>query len=488
MSNEKKSTKDMRMNKKAVTIRLIVIAACIILCGILTLIIPQGTYDRQTENGHTVIVDGSFHYLDQPPMAVWHWITAPFEALTTSAGISGLTIILVLLAMGGIMVLLDEAKIMVYIITAVQKRFGGSRYKLMYVMSAVMMVMGSTLSFYDQCGIFIPLALAIAYSYNWDCLVGIGLSFLPIAMGFSVSTINPFTIGIPQTVAGLPVNSGIWLRAILLVIMYFIYVIFLRGYINKIEADPSNSLVYGEEDAIRGMFHVDADPEILKDVKLRRAATAFITSVALVVLYTVGVVFVPALNSSTMIVMLILLTLGTFISVALSGRYEKFSAEMKDFFAGMKVTAPAALIIFLIMGVRHIITKGNIMDTLLYYCYNAIEGTSPYVAVFIILAITMLLEFVIGSASAKAYLLLPLLVPLGSLVGLTAQTTVQAYIFGDGFTNAFYPTSNMLLLITGVTGISFGKWYKWTAKLMAAIVVFVIAVLTFCVAIGYGPY
>ena len=487
MSNVESNAKDIRMNKKAVTIRLVIIAVCIILCGTLTLVIPQGAYDRQTVDGHTVIVADSFHFLNTPPMAVWHWITAPFEALATSAGVSGLIIILTLLAMGGIMVLLDEAQIMVYIISSVQKRFGENKYKLMYAMTALMMLMGSTLSFYDQCGIFIPISLGIAFSYGWDSLVGIGLSFLPIAMGFAVSTINPFTIGIPQTIANLPVNSGLWLRCILLVIMYFIYASFLRGYIRKIEADPTKSLVYGEDDKIRGMFHMNADPEILQDQKIRRGALIFLASVALLVIFTVAALFVPSLSSLTMPVMLILLIAGTFSAVAATG---KLSGKqlLKDFAAGMKVTAPAALIIFLIMGLRQIITAGNIMDTLLYYAYNAMEGTSPYAAVFIILAITMILEFVIGSASAKAYLLLPLLVPLGSMVGLTAQTTVQAYIFGDGFTNAFYPTSNMLLLITGVTGISFGKWYKWTGKLMGAILLFSAVILIFCVAIGYGPY
>ena len=185
-------------------------------------------------------------------------------------------------------------------------------------------------------------------------------------------------------------------------------------------------------------------------------------------------------------VMLVALVIGTCVGAAVSGRMK--GSILKSLFKGMKVTAPAAIIIFLIMGLIQIITAGNIMDTLLYYAYNSIEGTSPYVAVFIILIITMVMEFIIGSASTKAYLLLPLLVPLGNLVGLTTQTIVQAYIFGDGFTNAFYPTSNMVLLITGIIGCSYGKWIKWSAKLIGWIAVLVVVTLIFCVAIGYGPF
>ena len=483
---QQKNLEDVRMNKKAVTIRIIVIVSMILLCGILTRVIPQGTYQRQVVNGHTVIVENSFEFLDNKPLAIWHWVTAPFEALASSSGLSGIIIILTLLFMGGVMVVLDKSKIMVYIISVVQKKFGNDRYKLMYVMCAVMMAMGSTLSFYDQCGIFIPISLGIAFSYGWDSLTGVGLSFMPIAMGFAASTINPFVVGIPQTVAGLPINSGIWLRAILLVIMYFMYVIFLKKYILKIEADPTKSLTYETDQNIRGMFPSKIDEDVLQDKKVRKGTIIFLISVIFIILYTVASLFVSALSSLTMPVMLVALVIGTCAGAAVSGRAK--GQIVKGLFGGMKVTAPAAIIIFLIMGLKQIITAGNIMDTLLYYAYNSIEGTNPYAAVFIILIITMVMEFIIGSASTKAYLLLPLLVPLGNMVGLTTQTIVQAYIFGDGFTNAFYPTSNMVLLITGIIGTSYGKWLKWSRKLIAGIAVLVILTLIFCVAIGYGPF
>ena len=113
---------------------------------------------------------------------------------------------------------------------------------------------------------------------------------------------------------------------------------------------------------------------------------------------------------------------------------------------------------------------------------------SPYLAVFVMLGITMLLEFVVGSATAKAFLVLPLLVPLGNMVGLTSQTIVQAYMFGDSFANAFYPTSTMVMILTELIGVSFKTWYQWSWKLMLRIIALVVVTLIFCVAIGYGPF
>ena len=484
---QKKSIKDMRMNKKAVLIRFVVLLLLFVIVGMATRLIPQGAYDRVKEGGNTVIVDGSFRFLDNDPLPVWRWFTAPFEAMASSSGVTFVLIIVILLAMGGIMVILDESQIMLYIVSAVIEKFGSQKYKLMYILTAVMMVMGSTVSFYDQCGIFIPLALGLAFAVGWDSLVGIGLSFLPIAMGFAVCTINPIVIGIPQTIAGLPINSGLWLRVILLVAMYFLYVNFLVKYAKKVEADPTASLSYKTDEQIRAMFPANSDPEVLKNRKIKRGVILFVASIAIIFLYTFASMAVTSLASLAMPVMLIFLVLGTFVGATAAGTM-KFGAVLKSMANGAKITLPAALVIFLIAGIRQIVINGEIMDTLLYYCYEGIQGTSPYVAVFLVLAITMAMEFVIGSASAKAFLLLPLLLPLGNMVGLTSQTIVQAYIYGDGFCNAFYPTSNMVMLITGTIGISFSTWYRFTGKLMLRIALLVVVSLILCVAIGYGPF
>ena len=484
---QKKSIKDMRMNRKSVIIRFVVLLLAFVIVGMATRLVPQGAYERIKEGGNTVIVDGSFQFLDNDPLPVWRWFTAPFEAFASSSGATFIIIILMLLAMGGIMVVLDESQIMLYIVSLVINKFGSRKYTLMYVLSAVMMLMGSTVSFYDQCGIFIPLALGLSFAAGWDSLVGIGLSFLPIAMGFAVCTINPIVIGIPQTIAGLPINSGLWLRIILLVVMYVLYVTFLVKYAKKVEADPSKSLSAQTDTQIRAMFPADADPEVLKNRKIKRGVILFAGGVGMIFLYTFASLAVPALSALAMPVMLIFLLLGTFLGAMAAGTL-KFGQILKNMGHGAKITLPAALVIFLIAGIRQIIINGQIMDTLLYYCYQGIQGTSPYLAVFLVLAITMAMELVIGSASAKAFLLLPLLLPLGNMVGLTSQTIAQAYIFGDGFCNAFYPTSNMVMLITGTIGISFGTWYRFTGKLILRIALLVVVTLLFCVAIGYGPF
>ena len=487
MEEKKLRIRDARMNRKTVLIRVAVILTMMILAGVLTLVIPQGEYQRQKVDGHTVIVEDSFEFLQGGKNPVWTWFISPFKALVSSGSTTSIMIIISMFFMGGVMVLLDESKIMLYLVSAIIERFGKNKYRLLTVLSAVMMLMGSTISFYDQCSIFIPMTVGMAFALGWDSLVGIGLSYLAIAMGFAVSTLNPYTIGIPQSIAGVPVNSGLWLRLILLAVMYILYVTWLTRYAKAVEADRDASVLREEDEKIRLMFPDHSDPEVLKDRRIRRGVFWFVGALIFVFLYTFAGLFVSGLSSLAMPVMILALVTGA-VGGALSSGTMKIKDVLKCFASGVRITAPAALTVLLIIGVRQIIIDGKIMDTLLYYAYNGLEGTSPYIGIFIILLITMAMEFVVGSATAKAFLLLPLLTPLGNMIGLTSQSVVQAYVFGDGFTNAFYPTSNMLLLISGFMGFSIMKWYKWSWKLILRIVCLEIVTLIICVAIGYGPF
>ena len=487
MEDKKLKLRNVRISKKMIISRVAVILSMMLLAGILTLVIPQGEYQRQTVDGHTVIVEDSFSFLREGRRPVWTWLISPFRALVSSGGTTSVMIIVSMLLMGGVMVLLDESKIMLYLVSAIIERFGKNRYRLLAVLAGVMMLMGSTISFYDQCSIFIPMTVGVSFALGWDSLVGIGLSYLPIAMGFAVSTLNPYTVGIPQSIAGLPVNSGLWLRFILLAVMYLLYVTWLTAYARKIESDRNGCVLLEEDERIRLMFPDHADSEVLGDRRIRRGVFWFTGAVIFVFLYTVASLFVSALSSLAMPVMILALTVG-----AIGGSLAAGTVSEKDilgcFRSGLRMTAPSALTVLLIIGARQIIIDGKIMDTLLYYAYNGLKGTSPYLGIFIILLITMAMEFVVGSATAKAFLLLPLLTPLGNMIGLTSQSVVQAYVFGDGFTNAFYPTSTMLMLISGLLGFSITKWYRWTWKLILRIAMLEIVTLIVCVAIGYGPF
>jgi uncharacterized ion transporter superfamily protein YfcC len=140
------------------------------------------------------------------------------------------------------------------------------------------------------------------------------------------------------------------------------------------------------------------------------------------------------------------------------------------------------------MSVKIIIQAGGILDTILYHSAEAIQGTNPLVAAFLMYLVTLVLEFFVASASAKAFLIMPLLSPLADLVGITRQTAVFAYDLGDGFSNMLYPTNALLLIAIGLVNVSYGKWIKWTLPLQGVIFVVSMAFLGFAALTRFGPF
>ncbi len=150
--------------------------------------------------------------------------------------------------------------------------------------------------------------------------------------------------------------------------------------------------------------------------------------------------------------------------------------------------APGIPLILMAASIKHIVTSGQVMDTILHGAANSLQTTSPLAAIFIIYVLALVMELFIGSAGAKAVLMMPILVPLADLVGVTRQLTVTAYCFGDGFSNLAYPTNPVLLITLGLAAVSYGKWIKWTARLWLVIIPVTLLFLWIGTMIGYGPF
>jgi uncharacterized ion transporter superfamily protein YfcC len=150
--------------------------------------------------------------------------------------------------------------------------------------------------------------------------------------------------------------------------------------------------------------------------------------------------------------------------------------------------APAIPLVLMAASVKHIVASGGILDTILYNAAAVFEGASAFGASLLVYGIALVVEFFIGSGSAKAVLLMPILLPLSDLVGVTRQIAVTAYCFGDGFSNLAYPTNPVLLISLGLTVVSYSKWIKWLASLWVWMFALTVAFLAIAVAFGYGPF
>jgi uncharacterized ion transporter superfamily protein YfcC len=176
---------------------------------------------------------------------------------------------------------------------------------------------------------------------------------------------------------------------------------------------------------------------------------------------------------------------GVFAGMLAGAKFHEVLKAARDGFLGI---LPALPLVMMAASIKFIVQEGAILDTILHGAANALQGTSPSVAILLMLLVTLLLEIFISSGSAKAFLMMPILIPLADLIGLTRQATILAYAFGDGFSNLAYPTSPVLLITLGLTVVSYPTWMRWTARIWVGVFLVAIVSLVIAVVSGYGPF
>ena len=477
----------LKISKKAFIQSFIILFILIIAAGLLSLVIPSGVYERTVTGGREVIVAGSFQFTQAPHYPIWRWFTAPVEVLWGPDAPAVITIIIIVLFIGGSFSLLEQAGVLKAVIARIILKMGGRKYILLAVIILCFMLFGALPGIFEEAVVLVPVMIALSYLLGWDIMTGLGMSLLAIAFGFSAPLSNPFTIGIAQRLSGLPVFSGLGLRAVAFVLIYLLLAFFLVRYAKKIEQNPGLSPVYSEDEALRAKFTLTHDElQAQADPRLKKSVVVFLLSLVMIVVVSVSASFITALSAITLPLVGLLFFFGALGSALLAGISAKDA--LRSFIKSVGAISPAIILILMALSVKHIMTKALLMDTILDYAATAIGGASPFLAALLVYALVLVLNFFIGSASAKAFLVMPVIAPLVDLVGVTRQTAVLAFAFGDGFSNVLYPTNAVLLIALGLAGISYIKWFRWVIKLQLVVLAITALFILAAVAIGYGPF
>ncbi|MEW5785892.1 MAG: hypothetical protein AB1767_12610, partial [Bacillota bacterium] len=351
------------------------------------------------------------------------------------------------------------------------------------------------LGMFEEIVPLIPVVVILAYTMGWDALLGLGMSLLSICFGFSVAVSNPYTVGVAQRLAGLPVFSGLPYRIVVFIVLYALLCAFLVAYAKRLDRNPHKSLVYEEDREMQAQYAAvygeagsgSAMAAIPREsVNIRRATTWFLCCVGAILAVIITATLIEGFSDFSMpAIALIYLFAG--VGAGLRGGLS-VKEVASTFGKGVAGIAPGIALILMAMSVNYIIIQGGIMDTVVYRAASLISAEVPFTSSFIIYGLVLTVNFFIGSASAKAMLLIPIITPLADLVGLTRQTMVQAFCFGDGFSNVLFPTNPILLISLGLTTVSYVKWFKWIIGLQLAVLVVTAAFLALAVLIGYGPF
>jgi uncharacterized ion transporter superfamily protein YfcC len=217
-----------------------------------------------------------------------------------------------------------------------------------------------------------------------------------------------------------------------------------------------------------------------------RALVWFLGATVLILVVLVASPIVPALSDLALPLVGVIFLIGGVGAGLLSGTGGR--NVLAGLARGVVSILPAVPLILMAVSVKHIVVQGGIMDTILFAASRPFAAASPFLAALLIYGLALIIEFFVASGSAKAFLMMPILLPLADLIGVTRQVTVTAYCFGDGFSNLVYPTNPVLLICLGLTVVSFPKWLRWSLGLWMWILLATIGFLGLAVAIGYGPF
>lgn len=442
-----------------------IVFGLIVLAAVLTWVVPAGEYPRVVEGGREVVLNDSFHRVDAAPQT-WQVFSALFNGFVDKADI----IVFILMVGGAFWILNNSHAIDVGVMAFLRRVQRLSRYKLVsklgvnnIIITLVMLLFslfGAVFGMSEETIAFVVVFIPLAIQMGYDSIVGVCMCYVAAHVGFAGAMLNPFTVGIAQGIAGIPLFSGLEYRLFCWVVLTVIGIAFVLWYAARVKAKPDRSPVHKLDDYWRERAS-STEQSTLTVRHILILILLLLTIVALVVGVLAWDWYIAEISA-------LFLAMGI-----LAGIIDRQTADdiAKLFLAGCKDILSAALVVGLASGIIFILRDGRIMDTLLYGLSRSLAHTGEVASLGVMYVFQTLLNIVMPSGSAKAALTMPIMTQFADLIGVSRQTTVLAFQFGDGFTNMLTPTSGVLIGVLGIARIPYGTWLKWVWRFIVGLIV-----------------
>lgn len=455
---------------------IILVLSLLVAMAMLTWIIPGGEYDRIEKEGREVVDPDSFEYVESEPTTLTDLILAPVGGFNDPVAVR---IIVFIFIVSGSFSIIQRTGAFDKLIHRIAGFFTARpEYKIwcIPVFMLFFAFMGSTFGMSEEVIVFIPLFVPLALALGFDSITGVAIPFMGARIGFSGAFMNPFTVGISQELSELPVFSGWELRVIIWLVLTLIGIGMVMMYARSILKDPKRSPVY---DLDRNRDDLTA-PETSPGAFTRSDSWIIALFGAGIVLLIYGVYqwswFIDELTG-------LFLTLG--VLAAFIGRLSGDEA-VEAFLKGMKNVMVAVVIVALSRSILLIMTDARVIDTILHFLSGSIDGLPPMISAQLMLFVQTVINIIVPSGSGQAALTIPILAPLGDLIGVSRQTVVLVFQLGDGLSNLIIPTAGVTMAVLGMARIPWEVWAKWMIGRLAVLYLVAMVFVAIAVAIGYS--
>jgi uncharacterized ion transporter superfamily protein YfcC len=405
--------------------------------------IAAGQYDRIAVSGRNLVQPASYHAVDPSPA------TLGDIALSYPRGLAAVSdLVMYIFIIGGAFGVIAATGAVDAAIGVVVRRGRGRGPVVLVTLMLVFSLGGATMGLAEETLPFIATLVVLAKRLGYDDITGASIALVGAGAGFSGAFLNPFTVVVGQRIAEVPKLSGMGYRMIVWVVITAIAIAYVLRWASRVKRPPPDESADGRQDA-------------------SAAPTSRQIAVLVALMIGLGALVFGAMKLEWGLLELSgLFVVIAIVAGAVGGLGPNATAE--KFLEGAAGIASGALVVGLARGVLVIFDDAHVTDTILHGMAGVVTRLPAQVTIVGIYAVQVALSYIVPSGSGQAALSLPILAPLADLVGVTRQTSVLAYQFGDGFSNIFTPTSGYFMAALNLAGIPWTRWarFMWPLQLL----------------------
>ncbi|MFR7989423.1 MAG: YfcC family protein [Anaerovoracaceae bacterium] len=445
----------------------------VVICAILTYIVPAGSYEMMTlKDGREVVDPNSFQYTEQTPVDLMGVLSSVFRGMLEAADI-----IFLIFIFGGCFGVITDTGALEAGLVRVTKFLAGKEAMIIPVLMVLFSLMGAIVGSAEDLLPYVPILVSLCVALGFDSITGTAIVLCGGAAGFTSGFLNAYTVGVAQGIAGLHLFSGLGYRLVVYAAFVILTVGYVYRYARKIKKNPTLSSMHDVDQNRDDKLDLDKMHEFGLKEKL----------VLLSLLVTIILLIIGTVKWGWYFEEIAALFFGLSIVSAIFSRMSinQYAISLGEGMAGI---AMGALVCGFARGITVVLTDGNILHTILHSIAGVLSELPSSISALGMYVFQCLLDYPIPSGSGQASVTMPIMAHLADLTGVTRQTSVLAFQLGDGISNVFSPTSGYFMAALALAKIPFEKWVKWILPLIGLQYLLGAVLVLIAQFTSYGPF
>lgn len=435
--------------------------------------IPAGAFERIQIKDRQVVAPDSYHRVASHPSSVVDIFMAFPKGLLEVGHI-----VFYIFIVGGAFGVIAATGAIDAGIHALVRTLGKFQSAVVPVLTCAFALGGGTFGMAEETLPFLPALVLLSRTLGYDSLTGGAIALVGANAGFAGAFLNPFTVGVAQGIAGLPLFSGWEFRLGVWTMLTLATVLYVARYASRVKRVPESSPVF-LLDQQRASFLKESESNTKLHTRHVLVLILFLLTFAVLILGAMKLGW--GINELAALFFALAILVGPLGGLSLSTTAEKFIEGAASLTGG-------ALVVGLARATLVVLSEAQVIDTIMLALSNVVSELPAQVSVLGIYASQVLLSVIVPSGGGQAAISIPLLAPLSDLLGVSRQTMVLAYQFGDGFTNVFTPTQGYFMAGLALIGIPWNIWARWLLPLLAIWLALGLVALFIAHAITLGPF